>query len=93
MRPVTAHRMRGGWVEATMTRGETLWRRPKMEEKRVFFLLFPPSSQEQEARTETHRGPGQLAEHLDLACELLNWRRKGRTRGRRRFWGTRMETG
>lgn len=50
-------------------------------QKRVFFfLVWPWWSQKQEARAETHRGPGQLAEHLDLAWELLNWRRRGRTR-------------
>lgn len=90
-----AHRMRGGWDEAMMTRGERPWRRPSMARRGFFFPpLWPWWSQKQEARAETHRGPGQLAEHLDLAWELLNWRRRGRTRRAKAvLGGRRMETG
>lgn len=38
------------------------------------------------SRAITYRGPGQLAEHLEMAWALLNWRRaKGRTRTK--VWG------
>lgn len=37
-------------------------------------------------KSDTYRGPGQLAEHLEMAWALLNWRRaKGRTRTK--VWG------
>jgi hypothetical protein len=79
---------------AMMTRGERRYgKRPKMASEEGFFpLLFAAVLSETGGEEwETHRGPGDLAEHLDVVRELLNWRRKGRTRQRR--FGGRMETG